>query len=359
MQLRDRATALTARGHDVAVVSMLPFLDFEELLHDAGVATLCLGVTRPLGLPVGLARYTSFLRAFSPEVVHSHLFSSTMFARGTRLLPRALRGDWRVLVCSSHANHEVNAHRYAVYRWTNGLGDAWTSVTRSGIAVHEREGAVPVGAALWTPNGVVLDRYRPPSPSERVAAREEFALNASFTWLALGSFRDESKDYGTLLRALAVGGGDSLLLVGGEGALLEEKRALAESLGLTHRVRFLGLRSDVERLFHAADAYVLSSQTEAMPNVLLQAGACELPAVSTDVGEAAEIIEDGVGGIIVPARDSAALALALRKVQAMPPSERQTMGKAARERVAARFDMTRVIDRWEQLYRKLLDAREA
>ena len=354
IQLRDRAAELTARGHSVAVVSMMPFLDFESWLRDAGVRTLSLQLGKGWSVPGAAVRYLRFLRQFRPDAVHAHLFVAVIFARAFRLLPRTVRGDWRVLVCSSHSNQEVKPFRYRAYRWTNSLGDAWTSVTRAGIAVHERAGALPAGTALWTPNGISLEDYTSADRSTRAQIRAELALHGRFTWLALGSFRDESKDYTTLLKAFARNAGQSLLLIGGEGRLLPEKQALAVSLGIADRVRFLGLRKDTVRLLQAADAYVLSSQNEAMPNVLLQAASCELPVVSTDVGEAAAIIEDGVGGLVVPPRNVEALSRALSVIETMTVGDRQAMGRAGRARVADRFDMRRVVDRWEELYRDLL-----
>jgi len=356
IQLRDRAAALVRRGHTVAVVSMMRFLDFEQSLEDAGVETAALGLDDRWSAPRALVRFAGVLRRFRPDVVHSHLFWATLFARTVRVIPPAFRGPWRVLVCSSHAQKEESSSRYVAYRLTSPLGDAWTSVTREGIAVHEAHGAIAPGTARWTPNGVDIGRYRQ-DDTARTEAREELAVGNAFVWLALGSFRDETKDYSTMLDAMARVSGQSLLLIGGEGRLLEEKRALANRLGIAQRVRFLGLRSDVERLLQAADGYVLSSQTEAMPNVLLQASASALPVVTTDVGEASAIVEDGRGGVVVPRRNPQRLADAMRHVETLDPSTRRRMGEVGRARVAEQFDFDRVVNRWVALYEELLAAK--
>jgi glycosyltransferase involved in cell wall biosynthesis len=355
IQLRDRAVELTKRGHAVAVVSMMPFLDFQEALAAAGVQTLSLNLVAGTALPRELYRCAAFLREFRPDLVHSHLFVATMFARTLRALPQRIRGRWRVLVCSSHSRQEIKRFRYSAYRATNFLGNAWTSVSREGIATHERYRAIAKGTALWTPNGVDLTCYRS-DPAGASQMRETFGVATRFMWLAVGSFRDESKDYSTMLRAFATLPGDSLLIIAGDGALRREKEDLAATLGLNQRVRFLGMRTDVEKLLQAADGYVLSSQTEAMPNVLLQAAATEVPIVTTDVGEASEIVEHGEGGLVVPPRDPAALTAALWTIQNSAPDARRRMGRAAKLRVAERFDFAVVVDRWERLYRSLLAA---
>jgi len=355
-QLHDRAAALVRRGHTVAVVSMMPFRAFEASLGGLGVQTFSLGLGGRATVPRALREYLRVLRVFDPDIVHAHLFWSSMFSRMVRLLPPAARGRARVLVCSSHSQAEYPRARYLAYRLTNPLGDAWTSVSREGIAVHEAAGAIPRGSARWTPNGVDLGRFRA-DPAARLAVRAELGVGERFMWLALGSFEAEWKDYGTMLRALARVPAGSLLFIGGDGALLEEKRQLAASLGLAERVRFLGLRPDPERLLQASDAYVMSSQTEGMPNVLLQAGATGLPVVTTNVGEASAIVQDGRTGLVVEPRNPERLAEAMVRIEQMDPARRRELGDAARDYVAASFDFERVVDRWEALYRELLLAK--
>jgi glycosyltransferase involved in cell wall biosynthesis len=355
-QLHERAAALARRDHSVGVISMMPFVHFEDSLRAAGVQTFTLGLKGRSTLAHAVLAYTRVLREFKPDVVHSHLFWSSMFARVLRVVRPIVRGPRAVLVCSSHSRAESSRTRYLAYRLTNRLGDAWTSVSREGIAVHEAAGAVPAGFARWTPNGIDLSRYAPDATA-REAVRAELDVGKRFMWLALGSFHTDTKDYATMLRAVAQQPGSSVLLIGGEGALLEERRALAASLGLVNRVRFLGLRSDVERLFQAADAYVLSSQTEGMPNVLLQAAASGLPIVTTNVGEASAIVQDGRGGFVVEPRNPERLAEAMTRVEQMDDLTRRQFGDAARTHVAQHFDFARVVDRWEALYRELLAAK--
>jgi glycosyltransferase involved in cell wall biosynthesis len=354
-QLRDRAVALVRRGHKLAVVSMMPFKMFEQELKDAGVETFTLNARKGSSRSQALADYLRILRNFRPDVVHAHLFYATMLTRLARVVPARLRGGPSGLVCSSHSTYEPSDVRYLAYRVTSRLGDAWACVTREGIEIHEKHRAVRVGDGRFMPNGVDLTRFRPDAVV-RGELRESLQVGDAFVWLAVGSFHDEFKDYGTLLHAFK----DvprSLLLIAGHGRLLEEKRALAASLGIADRVRFLGFRTDVERLLQAADAFVMSSHTEGMPNVLLQAAASGVPAVTTDVGEAAGIIEHGVGGKVVPPRRPHSLARAMREVESIEPQARTAMSRATRARVAELFDFDRAVDRWESLYREVYGRR--
>jgi glycosyltransferase involved in cell wall biosynthesis len=94
-----------------------------------------------------------------------------------------------------------------------------------------------------------------------------------------------------------------------------------------------------------------------MPNVLLQAAASGLPIVTTNVGEASAIVQDGRGGFVVEPRNPERLAEAMTRVEQMDDLTRRQFGDAARTHVAQHFDFARVVDRWEALYRELLAAK--
>ena len=79
-------------------------------------------------------------------------------------------------------------------------------------------------------------------------------------------------------------------------------------------VRFLGFRSDAPELMNTADAYAMSSALEGMPMVLLEAGACGLPIVATDVGENREVVLDGETGFLVSPKDPDVLAQAMLRL---------------------------------------------
>ena len=118
-------------------------------------------------------------------------------------------------------------------------------------------------------------------------------------------------------------------------------------------MRFLGVRDDVPALVSAADAYVMSSAWEGMPMVLLEAAAGGLPVVTTRVGGNHEAVLDGTTGFLAPARDSGTLASAMSRLMALPAAERREMGERGREHVRANHGLTRVVDRWEALYREV------
>ena len=102
----------------------------------------------------------------------------------------------------------------------------------------------------------------------------------------------------------------------------------------------------------SADAFVLSSRWEGLSMSLLEASACALPSVATDVAGNREIIVDGSTGLSPPCQ--VALSEAMNRLMQMSSGERRTMGDRAQQLIAERFSLDRILDRWEELYAELL-----
>ena len=168
--------------------------------------------------------------------------------------------------------------------------------------------------------GVAPDRVAVlpnPAPVFRAAAsREELRAQFGFagTALAFAGRLTAQKELPSLLDAVARVGGVTLALAGDGPERSAVERGIAER-GLDGRVRLLGLlpRERVLELFHAADAAVLSSAWENFPHTVVEALAAGTPVLSTAVGGVAEVVTDGVNGLLVPAGDVDALAEAIRR----------------------------------------------
>jgi glycosyltransferase involved in cell wall biosynthesis len=125
--------------------------------------------------------------------------------------------------------------------------------------------------------------------------------------------------------------------------------SLAAQLSLTNHVRFLGVVRDVPALLAGARLFVLSSITEGISLTLLEAMARGLPVVATAVGGNPEIVEQPHTGLLVPARDPAALAQAVAQLWTQAEMCAR-MGRAGRDRVERRFDVRRMVREYEALY---------
>lgn len=134
-------------------------------------------------------------------------------------------------------------------------------------------------------------------------------------------------------------------------SLSEDRLRAWQAEGL---VEWLGQRSDVVDIWRQAHIAVLPSYREGMPRTLLEAAACARPIITTDVPGCRQVIDDGIEGILVPARDAAGLAAAMARL-AGDEGLRQRMGRAARARAEARFGVDAVIAAHMALYRRLMD----
>jgi glycosyltransferase involved in cell wall biosynthesis len=188
------------------------------------------------------------------------------------------------------------------------------------------------------PNGVDLARFRPASRTPST----EFVVGT------VGGLRAE-KDQAMLLHAMERLDTGRCVIVGG-GALDGELRALASSLDLSARVHFAGPVTDTSASYAAFDVFALSSRTEQMPMVLLEAMACGLPVVATDVGDVRRILPEEGQAFVVPARDPEAFGNALGILRD-DAELRRRLGAANRRVVEARYESRLCLDRFAAIYR--------
>lgn len=349
-ELTQLARGFAARGHEVSVVSLLPPTGFAAELEEAGIPVSSLGMRRGVPSPAALLRLRSLLRARRPQVLHSFMVHANLLAR---LAGRLVRVP--AVISTAQNTVEGGRWRERLLRRTARWADLTTQVSRAGYERYRELRLAPAERLELVPNSVDVERFAP-DPDARGVVRRELAAGDSFAFLAVGRLEPQ-KDYPNLLAAFAQVAREQpgvVLWIAGQGpqqAALESEHA---RLGLEGSVRFLGLREDIARVLNAADAYVLSSRWEGTPLALLEAAATGLPAVATDVGGNAEVIAEGVSGLLVPPASPEALAVAMLALARRPAAERRAMGESARRRVAELYGLLATLARWEAIYRRLL-----
>ena len=187
-------------------------------------------------------------------------------------------------------------------------------------------------------NGVDLAQF---SISTDGGVRAEFGFAENDPVVGIVAVLRPEKDHVSLLRAARTVVDEltnARFLIIGDGPTRPQLEALCTELGITPNVRFAGSRDDVARLLPAIDVFVLTSTSECFPISVLEAMACARPAVCTAVGGIPEMINDGETGYLVPPKDPPQLAARLVRLLRDPQTARR-MGGAARDRVAAEFDL--------------------
>lgn len=143
-----------------------------------------------------------------------------------------------------------------------------------------------------------------------------------------------------------------LVMVGG-GPLREEAIAILEQAGCAGNAWLPGERSDVPDVMRGLDCFVLPSLAEGISNTILEAMACGLPVIATDVGGNSELIEAGKTGVVVPAGDVPAMAREIIGL-AKQREKARTMGLDGRKRVEQTFSMTAMVKQYQDLYDRCL-----
>ena len=349
-QLVRIAVSLGKRGWKVGVISLFPDGDFEEELAAAGIPHLACEPhghpSRPPLLPLGMTlRLLRHLRALKPSVLITFSYHSDVIGRVCGRLAGV-----PVIIGSLRTAFTKTSLREKVYRVTEPLIDLTISNSQAGVDHMVARRALTLRKTLVIPNGMFTADFPSSAPREEVRAELGIPPEA-FLWLAVGTL-NPAKDYPGLLaaagRCMAAAPRFRLCIVGG-GEALAGFRADVAARGLQEVVHFLGKRSDVPRLLKAADAFVLSSAWEGLPNAVMEALASGLPVVATDVGGIRSLVEPGRSGWIVPPRDTGALATRMLAMMAIGAPERQRMGEAGRERMTLHFDQGRIADQWERL----------
>jgi len=203
-------------------------------------------------------------------------------------------------------------------------------------------------------NGIDSNRFRPyASEAQRQTMGIRYGLPLNAFLIGSVGRLEPVKNYSMLLRAFSClpfcpEKQPHLVLVG-EGSCRNELQRLAIELRIMERVIFLGMQYQVHEILPLLNVFVLTSITEGTSISLLEAQACSIPAVVTDVGGNRFVVKGGENGFLCKVNDYEGLAASLLKLQREPELV-QIMGKVARGRVRREFDLTSMTRRYEVLY---------
>lgn len=196
------------------------------------------------------------------------------------------------------------------------------------------------------PNGVDTDHFQ---PGREAGIRQQFGIpEAATVFCFTGALRRE-KNLSLLVDAFADAALETArLLIVGDGPCREELTALAAARGVADRIHFVGRATEIRRFLHSADVFVMSSNTEQASMALLEAMACGLPCLTTDVGDSAAMLGHPGAPFVVPRGDQAAYAAALRALA--DPAHRGRTGDANRRRCCELYTKAAMVARYEETW---------
>ncbi|MGH7507829.1 MAG: glycosyltransferase [Longimicrobiales bacterium] len=335
-----------ARRHthiDDVPVTFLPYWNVPHRVSAGFVA-----VSMRHGLRAELRRLR---RAFDFQLIHAN----RLFPMGFAALPVARKLGVPLVVGARGSDVHTNPYRNrSVRQYTcETIRSARLFAVSEALARGIELLAKPAQTVRVAYNGVDTARFRP--IVDRQALRQRLGLPARGIGICMVSRIVREKGVVELVRAferVSAALPDSWLAVIGDGPFRDGLAAEVRRSGLDQRVYLPGAQPN-ERIadwLNAADLFTLPSYNEGLPNVVLEAMACGLAVVATDVGGTAEVVADGVTGTLVPPRDAVALASALLAL-ATDDAARRRMAHNGLERIRGRFS-------WHQSARTLIDLYE-
>jgi glycosyltransferase involved in cell wall biosynthesis len=320
-------------------------------LRRHGITVDRLGFRR-LAEPARIRALLAYVRGYAPAVVHTQLEQANVLGLwAARRLGVATVASLHMLDEAGpfgRAELRRRLESLALRRWADRIICVSEALRRHSA----RSRRLPAGKLVTLYNGVDLVSFAPWSADRAAAARTSLGLSTASLVLMTVAVLREPKGIGYMLEALPLllpSYPDLRYVIVGDGPDHARLAALVSRLGIEAHVLFTGARLDVHHLLPAADVFVLPSLTEALPTVLAEAAASELPIVATAVGGNDEMVEDGITGFIVPPADEGALAARCGELLS-DPGLRRRMGAAGRALARERFDLDRQARRLGELY---------
>jgi glycosyltransferase involved in cell wall biosynthesis len=268
----------------------------------------------------------------------------------------------KTLAKASLANNDLHSIGKSLHGRLHGFMlrriDACIAISRD-LEAEFLDAGVGRKKTLFLPNGVDTERFRPSRPEEKKALRTKtglpidqpvalyvgvFDARKNIEWLIKQWHQNDAFCTNALLVAVGPQSRDDP-----DGSLKRSIEVLAE--GSPDRLRVVGHTDDIADYYRAADIFFLPSHREGLPNALLEAMACGLPAVAADASGTRELVQEGETGFLFAIDDLVSLEQAVTK--ALSPAS-AGLGAAARNLVERQYSVSQLAVRYEELYTQLL-----
>ena len=356
MALYRLLAKIDGKRFECSVISLMDRGPVGKSIEQLGIPLYSLDMQRRLPDPLALKRFFDLVRSIpAPDIIHGWEYHGNLAASlAGWVLPNNPPVLWNV----RHTPYNLRDEKWST-AWIIRLGrhlskNVDTIVYNAEVArsAHEALG-YDRAKGVVLPNGFDLSQFKP-LPEERLSLRSELGLAPETLLIGLIARFHPMKDHAAFLSAaglLAQNHPDIRFILVGEGVDTrnESLQGWIQQNGLAGKVHLLGERQDVPSLLAAIDILSLSSAWgEGFPNIVGEAMASGLPCVVTDVGDAARLV--GEAGVIIPPRDSRALAVAWEKLLALSSQERTQFGLKARQRIEEDYTLQAMVKNYENLY---------
>lgn len=334
---------LREMGHG-AVLACQPGAKLGVRAREAGFEVHEIPMRGVLDIPA-MRALRRVMRQASVDVLNTHSSKDTLVAG---LAARSLFGQRPIIVRTRHLALPITS------RFTYSTLPDHTVTVSAFVGDYLAQAGVPRRQITAVPTGIDLSRYQR-SP-EGGTLKAELGFQPETVLVGTVAILRKKKGHAELLDAIPrilEKHPEARFVFAGDGPQTENLKTQIEQMGLQDKVFMLGLRRDVINVLQSLDIFVLPTHQEALGTAYIEASAMGLPCIGTQVDGVPEVVADRQTGLLVPAKDSAAIAQALLTLLDDAPL-RQRMGEAARARVAEIFSRQAMVEGMLGVYRRLL-----
>ncbi|EDM38339.1 putative LPS biosynthesis related glycosyltransferase [Pedobacter sp. BAL39] len=340
-QLLKIADFLRSNGHQVQLLSLKPINEFGGAIEQMGIPVVFLKSWRG-HIWRNIGRMIRLMLSFKPDVVIAFMFIAIIFARLLKL-------RYRFCLISTIRISVIPRKWKYLFQATNGLDDALVYNSVAAQRNFEAHNA-RLKRGMVIHNGISL-----PDLPMRVSLANQAQESPVFSWVCIAHFR-WNKDYMTLFRAISLLKGHNFnVKVIGELAGLSWPQEVINTFSIQEHVSLLGFQSDSTAYLKSADAFVLSSFSEGMPNAILEAMAHAKPTVVSDIDGNRELICAANCGFLCEQGNAELMASNMLKVMNMTDAGRLSLGDNGRRYIEDCFAEAKVMKEWMQLIKEITD----
>ncbi len=350
---------LRERGWSQTVVSIKPGGSVWDALLDARIPTTSLQVSRSWAAPVGFFRLRRILGQENPKLLQTWMYHSDLLGALTARVGFQAPIVWGI--------HHTSLSRESISRATRAVAKLCAKLSDSvpasiiccseaSLRVHADFG-YDCSKLIAIENGFDTEVFKVDAEA-RKRTRQALGIAEDGKVVGLVARWNPQKDHGNFIRAaLRVAEQEEnvhfILCGAGVDEDNSELMGLIANSSCRECFHLLGLRKDLPDLYNSMDTLASSSMAEAMPLVVGEAMSTAVPCVVTNVGEMPVVVGDT--GIVVPSKDSDALASGILEILRLSPDERGRLGRLSRQRVEEEYSLKRTVDCYEQHYMSLLN----
>ncbi len=349
LHLLRLSKAMRDRGYHVAVACLAPPGPIAMRLQSAGIEVhSCQGQGGRDWRVIG--RLKRLLAKTSPRIVHAFLFHANL---AVRLAARGAGISAQRVLCEIQTVEVERPWHLTLDRWTYRRCRFTIGNSQSVIDHLSNRARIPRKHLQLVRGGIDTKPLQQAVPVDLT----EINLPKDAKIILWVGRLDPVKGLLLLIDAFASMESQAsthLVLVGG-GPLETQLRNHISQLGLASRVHLLGPRDDVPQLLKTAHLFVFPSQTEGLPNALLEAMASGLPVITTDVAGCRDLVTHEKTGLVVPYGDKTKLAKAMAQLLSNPQYADQ-LAQAAQQEIQNHWQFKQTLDTYESLYREIKES---